>query len=163
MPISRRTLPTIVLAALSVFLLAAALFFRARLESARERTVAVETRLEALEKMLESRPGKGHPDSLPAPLPGLTDREAKRLRARGLKDPARDLIIDLVRHPDLIPHEGVLGGKMGFYFPDRIWLLTDRWVLAYFEDGHMAGYLLLRYEVADDGAISWEVIRSYLA
>jgi len=73
----------------------------------------------------------------------------------------QDIINDLISHPELIPYDGVLGGKMGFYYPDEIRVLTDRWVLAGFDDGHINGYMLLSYSI-DNGKISWKVIDSYL-
>lgn len=73
----------------------------------------------------------------------------------------KDIINDLIKHPELIPYDGVLGGTMGFYDPEGIQVLSDRWVFAGFDDGHINGYMLLRYS-SNDGKISWEVIDSYL-
>ena len=70
------------------------------------------------------------------------------------------IITDLLKHPELIPYEPVLGGKMAFY-KEATKLLGDRWVFAYFEDGHILGHMLLRYDL-EDGKLSWEVIDSYL-
>ena len=60
----------------------------------------------------------------------------------------------------LIPYEGVLGGTMGFWRDDFL-ILNDRWAYAYFEDGHIGGYLLLEYTVVDD-QVSWKVINQVL-
>jgi hypothetical protein len=84
------------------------------------------------------------------------------LTRKGLTDPASEIVADLQKHPELIPYKGVLGGTMGFYYKEEIHILTPKWVIASFEDGHMAGIMLLRYEVSDDGKISWKVIDSYL-
>jgi len=46
------------------------------------------------------------------------------------------------------------------FFKDEIYVLTSKWVLAYFEDGHIAGKILLEYSVGDNGAISWQVIQA---
>jgi len=94
--------------------------------------------------------------------PGLLPWEKEALQKKGLQDPVNDLVSDLQQHPELIPHGGVLGGTMGFGFPDKIHVLTDRWVLAYFEDGHIAGWMLLEYQVARGGRITWRVIDSYV-
>ncbi len=160
-PAARSTL-CIVPAVLSALLIVAALVLRGRLEDARDRVSTLEARIESLEAEAAARESQGPPEALPAALPGLTAREAERLRALGLENPEADLRADLMKHPELIPQEGVLGGTMGFYFPERIWILTGRWAFAYFEDGHRAGYILLRYDVSRGGAVSWEVIRSYL-
>jgi hypothetical protein len=94
--------------------------------------------------------------------PGLLDWEIEELRKKGLTNPADDLGSDLQEHPELIPHPGVLGGTMAFGFPEKIHMLTDRWVLAYFEDGHIAGWMLLEYQVARGGKITWRRIDSYV-
>lgn len=94
--------------------------------------------------------------------PRLWSWDIERFKKKGLKQPQKDIIADLRKHNELIPYEGVRGGRMGFYFEDNIWVLTKKWVLAYFEDGHIDGYMLLEYQVSDDGKISWKVIKSYL-
>ena len=76
-------------------------------------------------------------------------------------EPHKDMINDLRKHPELIPFDGVLGGTMGFYDPEGIHILSDRWVFAGFDDGHINGYMLLSYSINDE-KISWEVIDSYL-
>jgi len=93
---------------------------------------------------------------------GLTPWELEDLKKKGLEDPIPDLIADLQKHPELISQEGVLGGTMAFGFPEKIHILTERYVLAYFEDGHIAGWMLLEYGVARGGKITWRVIDSYL-
>jgi len=84
------------------------------------------------------------------------------LKEKGLADPVKDLRADLKRHPELIPHKGTLGGTMGFYFPNKIHVLSSQWVLAYFEDGHNGGYVLLKFAVTDKGLISWKTVDSFL-
>lgn len=76
-------------------------------------------------------------------------------------EPHKDIINDLRMHPELIPYDGVLGGTMGFYDPEGIRVLSNRWVFAGFDDGHINGYMLLSYHI-NDGKISWEVIDSYI-
>jgi hypothetical protein len=49
---------------------------------------------------------------------------------------------------------------MGFYSPDDIVLLNDRWVHAYFEDGHTAGSMLLEFDVREGGEIVWRPLAS---
>ena len=93
---------------------------------------------------------------------GLLPWEIEELRKKGLNNPVADLIADLQRHPEFIPHKGVLGGTMAFGFPEKIHVLTDKYVLAYFEDGHIAGWMLLEYTVAKGAKIYWQIIDSYL-
>lgn len=92
----------------------------------------------------------------------LSNFDISRLKRMGLEDPVNDITQDLLRRSDLIQHEGVLGGTMGFYSPDNIHILSPQWVFAYFEDGHIRGEMLLEYSIERDGTISWKVIESYL-
>jgi hypothetical protein len=92
---------------------------------------------------------------------GLTESQLRALAEKGMANPMRDIIEALTRRPDLIPYEGVLGGTMHFV-PGESHVLSDRWVFATFEDGHVNGHMLLEYEVSDDGSVSWQVIDAYL-
>ncbi len=83
-------------------------------------------------------------------------------RITGWSDPEENLINDLISKPDLIPHDPVLGGTMGFYSVDDIHLINDRWMLAWFEDGHIGGYVLLEFKIKEDNEIAWQVLGSYL-
>lgn len=74
-------------------------------------------------------------------------------------DPGR-LKRDLMDREDLIPFEGRLGGTMDFYTADAIEILSDRWVYARFDDGHVQGGMLLEYAVGADGEINWRVIEA---
>ena len=80
------------------------------------------------------------------------------LRARGLSAPVESLRADLGRHPELIPFPGVLGGRMFF---SGVHVLDGRWAFAEFEDGHVAGRMLLEYRV-HEGRITWRRIGAYL-
>jgi hypothetical protein len=93
-------------------------------------------------------------------LPGLSPFFQNQYRKRGLENPTEAIRSSLRNNPGQIPYEGTLGGTMRFPTTDRIWVLTNQWVLAYFEDGHQAGYLLLRYKVTEKGTIRWDVIDS---
>jgi len=84
----------------------------------------------------------------PSPIhPAYIDR----LREQGLKQPIENLIADLRCHPEVIPYSGVLGGRMGFSEPDRIRVLSDSWVYAPFEDGHVSGEAIFSYRVGPGG------------
>jgi hypothetical protein len=79
----------------------------------------------------------------------------------GLKDPIHDIKADLMSHPELLPYEGVLGGRMGFYSEKDIKFIYDS-VFASFEDGHIGGFMVFKYKVSSGGKISWKVLYSYL-
>ena len=128
----------------------------ARLELLRSDTAALADRF---------ADSKVHMDSLAVQLERsafspMDPSHVQRLQKFGIHDPVSDLITDLQRHPELIPYAGVHGSKMIFLDKDRIRVLSDAWVYAYFEDGHIAGEGIFEYKVADGGAISWRVIQS---
>ena len=82
----------------------------------------------------------------------------ERLKEKGLSNPVQDIVSNLTKHRELIPYKGVLGGTMGFYYDKEIWVLNNKWVFAYFDDGHYGGHMLLEYNVADNGKINWKRI-----
>jgi len=88
----------------------------------------------------------------------LNNYSINKMKEKGLMNPVEDIISDLQKHRELIPYKGVLGGTMAFYDKNEIWVLTDKWVFAYFDDGHISGYLLLQYFVHDNGKITWQKI-----
>ena len=90
----------------------------------------------------------------------LRDWDIAYLKQRGLKDPVPEIKASLARNTHLIPQEGVLGGS-NQVVEDKIFVLNRKWVLAYFEDGHHVGNILLSYRV-NRGKITWKVIRSEL-
>ncbi len=83
------------------------------------------------------------------------------LQRKGFIGQVKDIVADLKLHSELIPYKGVLGGTMGFYGDNDIYVLSNRWVFASFSDGHISGCMLLRYDI-NNGSISWQVINSYL-
>lgn len=92
----------------------------------------------------------------------LTDDDIKALQNRGLRNPLADLRADLSKQGKLIPFPPVLGGKMGFYDRDAIRILNRRWAIAAFDDGHISGQALLKYEVKAGGQISWRIIEAIM-
>ena len=100
-------------------------------------------------------------DELTEPFPTNNSEILNSLKRQGFTGKLQDIIDDLTEHSELIPFEGVLGGKMGFYNKEDIYVLSDKWVLAKFEDGHIGGNMLLRYSVKNN-KISWEVLDAYL-
>lgn len=72
-----------------------------------------------------------------------------------------ELLSDLENYSELISFEGVLGGKMQ-YFASESSVISSRWALGYFEDGHICGYSLLEYKIQEKGEVQWKIIDSYL-
>ncbi|RNI29678.1 hypothetical protein EFA69_08965 [Rufibacter immobilis] len=82
----------------------------------------------------------------------LTEGDIQRLKRKGLKNPEADLMNDLMRkQKSLLTATGSMGGTMAIR---DIRILNDRHAMAYYEDGHNGGYLLLKYAV-NNGTISW--------
>ena len=97
-----------------------------------------------------------------APPVTLSPQDLAALYRRGLRQPLLELPADLMRHRELIPLPGTMGGTMAFMSPQDIHVLNRRWVLAACEDGHQRGILLLEYAVGERGAISWKVLAAEL-
>lgn len=88
----------------------------------------------------------------------LSAGDVQRLKRKGLKNPEVDLMNDLMRkQKSLLTASGSMGGTMAIR---DIRILNDRHALAYFEDGHNGGYMLLRYTV-ENGSITWNKLDSY--
>ena len=95
-------------------------------------------------------------------LPQLQGFEIDQLKQKGLMDPVKDLKLDLMKRQDLIPYKGVLGGTMGFFSEENIHIISSKWAAAYFDDGHIDGIMLLKYNIQKDGKIRWVVMDSFL-
>jgi len=81
------------------------------------------------------------------------------LRRAGFTAPAESLRADLMRHPELIPSEGVVGGTMAFR-REGFTLLPGQHVWAIADDGHIETSLLLRYNLRSDTTVAWSVVYS---
>jgi len=122
-----------------------------------------QTNKESAEEKREQKDTIDLSENKPANTIELHSWDIEQMKRKGLKDPVKDIISDLRQHRELIPYKGSVGGTMNFYSEGQIWILTKKWVLAYFEDGHNGGYLLLEYEVTKDGKIKWKTVASYIA
>jgi hypothetical protein len=94
-------------------------------------------------------------DRLPVP-----DWEKMRTRAR--PDPRSLVLENLLAREDLIPWEGIHGGTMKIYDPSLVWFIGPRWCIAWVEDGHIGGYMLLRFDT-DTGQTQWRLLDSEFA
>jgi len=91
----------------------------------------------------------------------LSPEAIKEFREKGLNSPERDIINDLMNHPEMIPIKPTEGGKMGFYDRKKIFVLNKLLVYAYFTDGSKKGTMILEYEVAQGGKITWKPVKAY--
>lgn len=78
---------------------------------------------------------------------------------KGLRDPISDLVQDLMKHNELIPCEGSLGGTPRFNNPDRIAVLSKDVVIADYDDGHVDGTIELSF-IVSNSTISWKVVHA---
>lgn len=103
-------------------------------------------------------PGGGGVEHVAGERRDLLDSvERDWLRRAGFAAPAESLRADLLRHPELIPTAGVVGGTMAFR-PDAIYVLPGGHVWAIADDGHIEVALLLRYSVKRDTTVQWSVV-----
>lgn len=91
----------------------------------------------------------------------LSRIEINKLQRMGLRDPVNTIKEDLLKNSDLIPYEGSLGGTMDFYSRENIAILNEKWVLAYFEDGHNAGEAILEFSFSN-GELKWNVLDIFM-
>jgi hypothetical protein len=80
------------------------------------------------------------------------------LKNKGIDD-YTIILKDLENQASLIGHGGVLGGTMMFVVEESK-LLNEKYVFAYFEDGHINGYALLKYTINKNLDIEWSVLES---
>jgi len=62
----------------------------------------------------------------------------------GIENPDEFIKNALREKPELIPADAVLGGTMYF---GNIQLLSDKWLIAEFEDGHIYGRAIFQYQL----------------
>ncbi|NDK56203.1 hypothetical protein [Pontibacter fetidus] len=165
----RNILPWI-LAAIFLF---AAIYFYWQKNEAESRQAIADRQIEKIDKKLEQKDETVDsleemvlpPDTMEMVPPGgaafvdelgtLSESDVQKLQRKGLKSPETDLMNDLNRkQSQLIPAKGTMGGTMVIR-DSRI--LNDRYALAYYEDGHNGGYMLLKYTV-NNGTINWTVV-----
>ena len=95
----------------------------------------------------------------PSSLGQLSAAEIGRLQQKGLPHPETDLKEHLTSNQKaIIPIKGSLGGNQTLR---DIQILNERYALAYFEDGHRGGYMVLRYDVQSPERITWQVLDAY--
>ena len=86
-----------------------------------------------------------------------TDSEIALAYLNSMGMTAEELKADLMSQPALIPIKGVLGGTSGFLSDETV-ILSESWVFARAEDGHIACSILYQYEIDSAGSISWKLV-----
>lgn len=76
---------------------------------------------------------------------------------RKFEDPESYIRKSLKNKPEEIPMEGVLGGTMEFR---KIDILTGQWLLAIYDDGHIQGKSIFRYELQRNDSLHFSILLS---
>ena len=75
----------------------------------------------------------------------------------GIEDPEEFIIRNLQQNPEEIPLDPVLGGTMEFR---NIEVLSEDWIFAEYDDGHIRGSAIYLYKLQPDGKINFEILLS---
>ena len=73
----------------------------------------------------------------------------------GIEDPEGFIKNQLQNQPDKIPLSPVLGGNMEFR---KIDIISEKWLLAIYDDGHVQGKAIMQYELQPDGSVKYTVV-----
>ncbi len=115
--------------------------------------------LNALKNKNQSSPATRQPTvTNPSSLGSINAGEVARLQRSGLANPEIDLREDLISKQNILLPQGSLGSTMAIR---DVKILTNRYVLAYFEDGSNGGYILLRFSIEPGKRIAWKVLDYY--
>lgn len=81
--------------------------------------------------------------------------DRKEFIKSGIEDPAEFIKNALRKRPELIPLKAVLGGTMRF---GNIQILSDKWLIADFNDGHIEGKALYKYELKSNNTMEYQLL-----
>ncbi len=76
-----------------------------------------------------------------------------------IEDPEQHIINALKQKNDLIPLKEVLGGNMEFR---QVQVISEEWVLAIYDDGHVQGKSIFAYELQEDGEVKFTEVATKL-
>ncbi len=76
-----------------------------------------------------------------------------------IDNPEEHIINALKNKEDLIPLKAVLGGSMEFR---KVQVISEDWVLAIYDDGHVQGKSIYEYELQEDGEVEFKEVASQL-
>ncbi len=74
-----------------------------------------------------------------------------------IENPEEFITSELKDRPEEIPLDPVLGGTMEFR---RIVLLSEEWIYAEYDDGHIMGSAIYRYTLHPKGSLTFELVTS---
>lgn len=76
---------------------------------------------------------------------------------KGIENPEEHIEISLQERPELIPLKPILGGKMMF---GKIQVLSDKWVIADYSDGHILGSTIYLYKLNKNNKLEFKILDS---
>lgn len=76
-----------------------------------------------------------------------------------IEDPEKFLKAELRKHSEKIPLDPVLGGTMEFR---QIQILSEDWLLAVYDDGHVQGKTIYEYKLHPNGEVVFSPVVSRL-
>lgn len=85
------------------------------------------------------------------------ENEGATFTEKGIDNPKIAIEKALREKPELIPLEAVLGGTMRF---GNIEILSDKWVIADYDDGHVTGKSFYRYKLSKNKTFAFELVDS---
>ena len=77
----------------------------------------------------------------------------------GISNPKEYIENSLRQKPELIPIRGELGGKMNF---GNIEILSSKWLIAEFDDGHIHGKGIYEYNLNKNGELDFKLLSSMI-
>lgn len=83
------------------------------------------------------------------------DYDGRELKKSGISNPEEFIETSLRQTPEIIPMKAVLGGTMNFR---EIQVLSRKWVLADYDDGHIQGRGLFRYRINSQSKLEFELL-----
>ena|SRR5699024_1695301 len=118
---------------------------------------SLQTELQAIKAERDSLREILAPDSAVSDTWFYPDSDGRSFIEQGIEKPEQYIADALRECPEIIPLDPVLGGTMRFI---RIKVLGSQWVLASYEDGHITGKTLYKYELLDDGELTFTEVAS---
>ncbi len=85
------------------------------------------------------------------------DYEASKFKEVKIENPEEYIEAQLRKRTELIPFKATLGGNMQF---GKIQLLSKKWLIAEYNDGHIQGKAIYSYELKENREIEFKILES---
>jgi hypothetical protein len=85
------------------------------------------------------------------------DFDGSELIKKGIKNPEQYIENNLRNNQELIPLDGILGGVMHF---SKIQVISKNWIIAEYDDGHIVGKSLFKFEFKDSNKLEFKILDS---